>query len=147
MKKRKWTRTSALAPRGMWRETRTASKVIKYRKTGFVLNIKIVKTDLLSDITFQLVCNLIQFSIEESRVRLVKRNEPTVIISDNKVRVYGSVTNLFHTILLISSFSVVTILLLSFFMEITSSISRFLASSSCLTLENNAKELLSIRHN
>ena len=34
VKKRKWTRTSALAPRGMWRETRTASKVIKYCKTG-----------------------------------------------------------------------------------------------------------------
>ena len=42
------------------------------------------KTDPLSDFMFQLVSNLIQFSIEESRFRLVKRNAPLVLNTGKK---------------------------------------------------------------
>ena len=40
----------------------------------------IIKTDPLPD--FQLVSNLIQVSIEESRFRLVKGNEPSISVLD-----------------------------------------------------------------
>ena len=39
-----------------------------------------MKTDSLSDFMFQLVSDLIQFSIEESRFRLFKRNAPLMLV-------------------------------------------------------------------